>query len=155
MRPDRVLAVAAAAFVAADAFGSVVAIRHDVAGEPFGVSIPLTVPSGLMLGWGAGVAAPWPMPLAALVTAARAGSMEGSAVPGLVTAGLGFGCIAGTLIEPVTYRRRAWTPAIRTAIAVNLAASAVLVAAGLRYVALSQYSSRRLLPSRRPAGLPR
>ncbi|MDQ3095187.1 MAG: hypothetical protein M3Q82_04385, partial [Actinomycetota bacterium] len=77
MRADSALLAGALAFAAADAFGSVVAVRHDVAGEPLGVSIPVTVRTGLMLGWGAGVAAPWPMPAAALIAAARAGSVEG------------------------------------------------------------------------------
>jgi len=54
-----------------------------------------------------------------------------------VAVGLGLACIAGTLVEPVTYRGRAWTPAIRRAIAVNLVSSAVLAAAGLRHVASS------------------
>jgi hypothetical protein len=60
MESGRVLRGAAMAFAAADAFGSMVALRHDVAGEPFGLSIPCTVRSGLLVGWGAGVAAPGP-----------------------------------------------------------------------------------------------
>lgn len=144
MRPDRVLLAASAAFAGAGAYGSAVAIRHDVPGEPFGVAIPLTVTSGVLVGWGAGVAAPWPMPLAALIAAATAGPVNGSTLPGSVCAGLGIGCIAGTLVEPVTYHRRSWTPTVCTAIAVNLVASAALVAAGLRHVARAATGSAPL-----------
>ncbi len=134
-RPDPVLLGAAVTFAAAGVHGSVVAIRHDVPGEPFGVNIRLTVRSGVLVGWGSGVAAPWPMPVAGLIAAARTGRMKGSAVPGLLCTGLGIGCIAGTLIEPVTYRRRLWTPEIRRAIAVNVVASVALAAAGVRHAA--------------------
>jgi hypothetical protein len=56
MESGRVLRGAAMAFAAADAFGSTdavgstVALRHDVAGEPFGPSIPCTVRSGHVRG---------------------------------------------------------------------------------------------------------
>jgi len=138
MRVDPVLLAASAAFAGACAFGSVVAVREDVPGEPFGIAIPLTVHSGIVVGWGAGVAAPWPMPVAALIAGTTAGRAERSAAPGYVSAGLGIACVAGTFIEPVTYRRRSWTPAIRAAIAVNLAASAALAAAGWRHATLGQ-----------------
>ena len=42
MTADRVLVSAAAAYVAAAVFGSAVAMRQDIPGEPFGVGIPLT-----------------------------------------------------------------------------------------------------------------
>lgn len=129
---DSLLLAAAAAYAGACAFGSAVAVRHDVPGEPFGVATPLTVPVGLMLGWGAGVAAPWPMPVAALIAATRAG--DGSAAPAYVSVGLGIACVVGTVIEPVTYRRSSWTPAVGAAVAANVAASAGLVAAGVRQV---------------------
>lgn len=143
MTADRVLVCATAAYVAAAAFGSAVAMRHDVPGEPFGVGVPLSVPSGLLVGWGAGVAAPWPMPAAAVVATAMTRRAEPSAVPGVVAAGLGIGCILGTLVEPVTYHRRGWTPDTRAAIAVNLFASVALAGAGVRQVARSR-SRRRL-----------
>ena len=130
---DRTLLGASVAFAAAAAFGSAVAIRHDEPGEPLGLRISLTVPAGLLAGWGAGVAAPWPMPVAALVAATKARRPTANAAPGVVCAGLGIGCIVGTLIEPVTYRPQSWAPAIRMAIVSNLAASAALAAAGLRH----------------------
>jgi len=133
MKADPALFAASVAFACACAFGSGVAIRQDVPGEPFGISSPLSVPSGILLGWGAGVAAPWPMPLAALISTTRATRVEGGAVPGFLCAGLGLACIAGTLIEPVTYHRRPWTPAIPLAIAVNLIASVALAAIGGRH----------------------
>ena len=60
--PDRALLGASLAFAGAAVLGSAVAIRDQLPGQPFGVSIPLSVPAGLAAGWGAGVAAPWPMP---------------------------------------------------------------------------------------------
>lgn len=126
------LLAAALGFAGASAFGSAVALRHDVPGEPLGFSVPLSVSRGLLVGWGAGVAAPWPMPATALVAATAGSRVRGN--PGWVCVGLGIGCIAGTFVEPVTYHRRPWTPAIRAAIALNLLASAGLAAAGLRYV---------------------
>lgn len=133
MASERLLGLAAASFAAADVYGSLVALRQDVPGEPFGVSVPLAVPAGLWWGWGAGVAAPWPMPVAAMA-AATVGDRS-SAVPAFVAAGIGLGCIAGTLVEPVTYHRRAWTPAIRRAIGINLVTAMALVATGLRSAA--------------------
>ena len=65
--PDRALLAAAIAFAGAAGLGSAVAIRDQLPGEPLGIGIPLSVPAGLLAGWGAGVAAPWPMPVAAVV----------------------------------------------------------------------------------------
>lgn len=136
--PDLSLLAASVVFAGASALGSIVAARQDLPGKPFGVAIPLSVRSGLLIGWGAGVAAPWPMPVAALIAALAAGRAERSALPGAVCAGIGVGCLAGTLMEPVTYLPRSWTPAVRTAIAVNVAASAALAAAGLRRAATAR-----------------
>ena len=134
MRPDPALLAASAMFAGASGFGSIVAIRHEVPGRPFGIGIPLSVPSGLLAGWGAGVAAPWPMPAAGLIVAAGTIRGQRSTWRGLVCMGLGLGCIAGTLIEPVTYRPRACPPAVRAAIALNLGASVVLAATGRRHL---------------------
>ena len=131
--PDRALLVAAAAFAAAAGLGSVVAIRDELPGEPLGITVPLSVPAGLAAGWGAAVAAPWPMPAAALIVAARAQRAGASAAAGLVCAGIGLGCVAGTLVEPVTRRPGTWSPGTRLAITANLASSAALVVAGWRH----------------------
>lgn len=128
---DRGLGVASAVFAAAAAFGSAMSIRHDVPGQPFGVSVPLSVRTGLLIGWGAGVAAPWPMPVSALLAAASTRHGQPSPVAGITCLTLGLGCLAGTLVEPVTYRRRS-PLAVRTAIAANMAASLLLAAAGHR-----------------------
>jgi hypothetical protein len=133
--PNHELRMAAIAFAGAAGLGSAVALRGDVPGEPLGLKVPLSVGSGLLVGWGAGVAAPWPMPVVALIAAAKAGRRERQGGPGVVCAGLGVACIVGTLVEPVTLHRRSWSPAIGTAILVNLGASLLLTAAGLRYLA--------------------
>ena len=131
--PDRALLVAAAAFAAAAGLGSVVAIRDELPGEPLGITVPLSVPAGLAAGWGAAVAAPWPMPAAAVLAAVRAQRAGASAAAGLVCAGIGLGCVAGTLVEPVTRRPGTWSPGTRLAITANLASSAALVVAGWRH----------------------
>jgi hypothetical protein len=48
--------------------------------------------------------------------------------------GLGLACIAGTLVEPVTHRRRPWARGVAAAIAVNLVTSAAPAAAGRRMI---------------------
>jgi hypothetical protein len=130
---DPTLLGGSVAFAAAAAFGSVVSIRHDVPGEPLGLRVDLPVPAGLLVGWGAGVAAPWPMPVAALVAAAKGSRFSPRTAPGWVCGGLGAGCIVGTLVEPVTYKPWSSMPAVRMAIVINLATSSALAAAGLRY----------------------
>lgn len=112
MKPDRGLIAAWLTFAGAGAFGSLVAIRHDIPGEPLDVVIPLSVPSGLVLGWGAGVVAPWPMP--------TKGRARRSSAPGVIRAGVGLGCIAGTLIESVTYRPSSWAPGVGASILLNI-----------------------------------
>jgi hypothetical protein len=82
--PDGVLLGASFAFAGASVLGSVVAIRDQLPGEPLGVSIPLSVPAGLLAGWGAAVAAPWPMPVAAVMAAAAARRREPGPGPGAV-----------------------------------------------------------------------
>jgi hypothetical protein len=136
--PDGVLLGASLAFAGASVLGSVVAIRDQLPGEPLGVSIPLSVPAGLLAGWGAAVAAPWPMPVAAVTAAAAARHREPGAGPGAVCAAIGLGCIVGTLIEPVTRRPRSWSPAAGLAIGVNLAASATLIGAGAWHAATAR-----------------
>ena len=91
VNPDRALLSASLAFAGAAVLGSAVAIRDQLPGQPLGVSVPLSVPAGLLAGWGAGVAAPWPMPAAAVMAAATARRREPSARPGAVCAGIGLG----------------------------------------------------------------
>jgi hypothetical protein len=125
------------AFAGATVLGSVVAVRDQLPGEPLGVGIPLSVTAGLLAGWGAAVAAPWPMPVAAVMAAAMAKRRKPSARPGAVCAAIGLGCIVGTCIEPVTRRPRSWSVATRLAIGANLSASAALVGAGAWHWAIT------------------
>ena len=141
--PDGALLSASVAFAGATMLGSAVAIREQLPGQPFGVSVPLPVPAGLLAGWGAGVAAPWPMPVTAVMAAATARRQEPSALPGTVCTMIGLGCIFGTLIEPVTRRPRFWSPATGLAIGLTLVASAALLAAGLRHSATARARQRR------------
>ena len=130
---DPALFAASVAFAGAWAFGSAVSVRQNLHGEPLGIRLPITVRHGLLAGWGAGVAAPWPMPLAALVAATTAEQANERRVPGLLCAGIGIGCIVGTLVEPVTRRPGSWGRGVGAAIALNVVAGAALTAAGLRY----------------------
>jgi len=138
---DRVLLGASLAFAGATVLGSAVAIRDQLPGEPLGMSVPLSVPVGVLAGWGAGIAAPWPMPVGAVIAAAPA-QREPDAFPGTVCAVIGLGCIFGTLIEPVTRRPRSWSPAAGLAIGLNVAASAALIAAGLHHRAAARAPRR-------------
>jgi hypothetical protein len=88
--PDRALLSASLAFAGATVLGSAVAIRDQLPGQPLGVSVPLSVPAGLLVGWGAGAAAPWPMPVASVMVAATAQRRELSVRPGAVCAGIGL-----------------------------------------------------------------
>jgi F0F1-type ATP synthase membrane subunit c/vacuolar-type H+-ATPase subunit K len=136
--PDGALLGASLAFAGATVLGSVVAIRDQLPGEPLGVGIPLSVTAGLLAGWGAAVAAPWPMPVAAVTVAAMAKQRKLSGGPGAVCAAIGLGCIVGTCIEPVTRQPRSWSVATRLAIGANLSASAALVGAGAWHCATAR-----------------
>ncbi len=131
--PDGALLAASLAFAGAAGLGSAVAVRDQLPGRPFGISVPLSVPAGLLAGWGAGVAAPWPMPVAAVFVAAGAQQTAAGARAGAICAGIGVGCIVGTAIEPFTWQPRSWTPRTGLAIVCNLAASAALTLAGWRH----------------------
>jgi hypothetical protein len=130
---DRALLAASLAFAGAAGLGSAVAVREQLPGQPCGFSVPLSVPAGLVAGWGAGVAAPWPMPVTAVIMAAHAQRTASSVRAGAVCTGIGVGCIIGTGIEPVSWRPRSWTRWTGLAIVGNLAASAALTMAGWRH----------------------
>src|SRR6478752_194041 len=95
---SRPLVIAAAAFAASTAFGSVVAARGNVEGAPFGVRLPISVRTGLLAGWGSGLSAPWPMPVVALIAALRGGPRAGR-----TCAMIGGAAFVGAAIEPVTW----------------------------------------------------
>ena len=127
-RSGRRLEVAAWAFAGATLLGSVVSMRDNVPGEPLGIRVPLSIPTALLAGWGGGVAAPWPMAVAAVV-AATARTSAGTRA--LICAGIGVACIAGTLVEPVTRQPRTWTVGMRLAILANMTTSVAMIAIGL------------------------
>lgn len=128
MSVDRLLRLSAWSFAGAAIFGSAISVVHDVPGEPLRIRLPISTRTGILAGWGAGVAAPWPMPaLGLLVTSVpRFGPVRGR-----VCIGLGLLCIAGTVVEPVTLGRRQRNRAIVAAIAANVASSLAMVGAGL------------------------
>jgi len=57
---DDALLGASLVFAGGAVWGSAVAIGDQLPGRPLGIAVPLSVPVGLVAGWGAGVAAPWP-----------------------------------------------------------------------------------------------
>jgi len=138
--PDSALLAASLAFAGAAGLGSAVAVRDQLPGQPFSISVPVSIPVGLLVGWGAGVAAPWPMPVAAVLVAARTRRTASSALAGAICTGIGVGCIVGTAIEPISWQPRSWTRWTRLAIACNVAASAALVVAGWRHFTTARAS---------------
>jgi uncharacterized membrane protein (DUF4010 family) len=143
-RSHTVLPTAALAYTGATVFSSYVALRDNVPGEPFGISAPFTMRAALVVGWGAGIAPPWFMPAAALLTAHRANA--GHPGPALVASAIGIASIAGHLIEPVTHRPGSWTPATAAAITLTLTASTVLAAAGYARYASNKTTTHRTHP---------
>jgi hypothetical protein len=135
---DRVLRAAALGFAGATGYSSVVAIREGVPGEPLGIRIPLSVPAGILVGWGSALSAPWPMPVVALLVAARRPGRDQTAGPALVCAGLGVAGIVGILIEPNTYNAKSWSPATRRAVVAHVATSLTLAGAGIWHLKRSR-----------------
>jgi hypothetical protein len=123
---------AAAAFAVTCAFTTAVSIRDDLPGRPCGVGVPLSVPMGLLVGWGSAVAAPWPMPVAAVAAAARAGNESHGARASLVCAAVGVAGVIGLLMEPNTYDVRAHSRANRLAIVLGFLSTGALAIAGMR-----------------------
>ena len=123
----------ALAYAGATAFGSWVAVRHDLHSEPFGRDVvPLPAARTVALGLGAGTAIPAAMALVAVVAAWRAPD-DGRAARACVV--VGATSVVGTLAEPATWRRRAPGPDVASSAVLNLAASLALVAHGRRHLA--------------------
>lgn len=131
MSEARLLQRAARIFALTTVFTSVVALRDDLPGRPLGIEVPLSVALSLLVGWGAAVAAPWPMPAAALLAARQAPRATGKA-PALVCAAIGAIGVVGLLVEPNTYAWRTSTLSTRAAVVAHAAASSALAACGLR-----------------------
>ena len=115
-----------------------VAIREDLPGEPLGIRIPLRVSTGILVGWGAAVAAPWPMPVAALWAGSHV--RRGRASSALVCAGLGTAGVVGILIEPNTYRAQSWNPSTRRAVFLHVATSVALAGAGFWHLRRARWA---------------
>jgi hypothetical protein len=112
----RPVVLAAAVFAAPTAFDPAVAARENVERAPFGVRPPISVRTGLLVGRGCHLSAPWPMTVVALIAALRGGPRAGR-----ICAVIGAGVIVGTAIEPVTkalhdapephrHDRQRWSP---------------------------------------------
>jgi hypothetical protein len=138
MRPDGALrgtgrlGAAAVAFACTCVYTSVVAVREDLPGRPLRISVPLSVPLGLLVGWGAAVAAPWPMPIVALVAAGRSGEGDRGTRAALVAAGIGVAGVVGLLMEPNTYDWSSHTRSNRRAITLGFVTTGALTVTGLR-----------------------
>jgi hypothetical protein len=125
------LRLAALGFAGAVGFSSAVAIREQLPAAALGLKISLSVPSGLVVGLGAAIAAPWPMPVAALVASTKARSGNGLRWPSRLCTGLGIAAVLGQLVEPLMRQPKSWTPAVRIALLLNFGASFGLAGAGL------------------------
>ena len=110
---------------------SVVAIRENVPGEPLGIRVPLSVPTGIAVGWGSAIAPVWPMSAAAVLAATRRCDREGARGPALLCTALGVGGIVGILIEPNTYTTKTWTRAIYRAVLLHVGTCIAMVGAGI------------------------
>jgi hypothetical protein len=122
------LSVAALAYAGAATVASVISVRDDVPGRPFGIRVGMDVPAALAVGWGSGIAPPWPMPALVLISASR--TRWGHRRAAAVAATIGACSIVGHAIEPVTWRREEWTPLGVAAATTMLAASVALVLTG-------------------------
>ncbi|HVL84952.1 MAG TPA: hypothetical protein VM367_11800 [Pseudonocardia sp.] len=125
------LLAAALLSVATTVVTTAVSLRHpDLPDEPLGLRFPGDVRVHLALGLGSGVAAPWPMPLIALVAALKDG-------PGRVgparTCAIGATMLVGTVAEPASWGLRPRSDAARLTVVLHLlSGSALFLAATLR-----------------------
>ncbi len=125
------LRASAVAFAGTCAYTSLVALRERLPGRPLRISVPLSIPVGLLVGWGAAVAAPWPMPTVALVAAVRAREGPRAARAALIAAGVGVAGVIGLLMEPNTYDLGAHSRSNRRAILLGFATTGTLAVTGL------------------------
>ena len=121
---------AATLFAGTAAYGAVVGAREEIAGEPFGWRLPGRVARHQAWGYGSGTMAPWPMPVAAVVAAVKAGPE--SEMPARVCLGIGSVCLTGTVVEPQTWGRRSPSRAATGARTLPLLSGTALVRAGRR-----------------------
>ena len=125
----KALLAAASLSAASTAVTTAVSLRHpDLPDEPLGLRFPGDVRVHLALGLGSGVAAPWPMPLAALVAALK--DDEHRAGPARTCAAIGATMLVGTVAEPASWGFRPRSNAARATVALNLLSGSALFLAG-------------------------
>jgi hypothetical protein len=128
---ERFMVGAAALFTASTVFTTAVAAREpDLPGEPLGLHVAGSVRQHLVLGLGSGIAAPWPMPVAASWAAWRA--QPASRWPARTVATLGALVLAGTLVEPASWGRRPRSTLAKATVPLHLLCGAALLLAGTR-----------------------
>jgi hypothetical protein len=128
---DRVMLGAATFFAATTAFTTAVSMREQhLPDEPLGFRFPGRVPLHLALGLGSGVAAPWPMPVIAVIAAMRA--RPGATWPERTCAIIGAVVLVGTLVEPASWGLRPRTAWARATVPLHLSSGAALFLAGTR-----------------------
>ena len=128
---DRTMLGAASLFTATTVYATAVSAREPgLPDEPLGFRLPGRVPVHLALGLGSGVAAPWPMPIVAVVAAMRAG--PGVRWPERTCAIIGAGVLVGTLVEPASWGLRPRSAWARAAVRLHLLSGAALFLAGTR-----------------------
>lgn len=122
---------AATLFAATVAASTAVSWRHpECPDEPFGLRFPGRVPVHLAVGLGSGIAAPWPMPVIAMVAAVRAGPDADRAARTCAT--VGAVVLSTLVIEPTSWRLRTTAPEARATFWMHLVSGAVLFWAGTR-----------------------
>ena len=116
---------ATALFAVSTALSSALAVREQIRGEPFGLQVPGGVKTHLALGLGAGIAAPWPMPVAANWAAWRDAPDHGDR-PRTVAV-VGAMLLAGVLMEPVSWGRRPASRLAKATVPLHLALGAAML----------------------------
>lgn len=160
---DRLWVLPAGLCTVSTAVGAVVSAKMNIPGEPWNMQVPGSVRVHLAAGLGSGLSAPWAMPVATLVAAS---GRSGARWPAWTCVGVGSALLVGTLVEPVTWGRRARSPVVAASVLLNLVSAAALVAAGWRslvagsgarargwllaYLAVASFCSRGLRTLTRP-----
>lgn len=128
---DTAMVGAASIFAATVAVSTAVSLKHpECPDEPFGLRFPGRVPVHLAVGLGSGVAAPWPMPIVAMVAAVRAGPETDRAAKTCAT--LGAMVLSTAVVEPTSWGLRTSSPAVRATFWMHLLSGAALFWAGTR-----------------------
>lgn len=112
-----------------DGLGAAVARRNLLAGEPFGIRLPVAVPLGVELAlWGSATSAPLVMDVAVYCLTRRS-PIDRRRARALV--GLGLLRLVGVACEPATWGRRRSTIASAAMVPCHLAIATSQVAVGV------------------------